>query len=84
MPLVATVEAIRVELYFDDHPPPHFHACCAEFEARIEIGSGQVLNGSLPVAKQRALRAWLITHRMEMLGAWDAVREGRKPRKIHG
>jgi Domain of unknown function (DUF4160) len=24
-------------MYFDDHPPPHFHAICSEHEAKIAI-----------------------------------------------
>jgi hypothetical protein len=30
---VAIIDGVRIEFYFDEHPPPHFHARYAEFIA---------------------------------------------------
>jgi len=35
--VVAIVDAVKIEFYPDEHPPPHFHARYAEFVAQIEI-----------------------------------------------
>jgi hypothetical protein len=37
VPVVAIVDAVKIEFYPDEHPPPHFHARYAEFVAQIEI-----------------------------------------------
>jgi len=37
MPTVAVINGIKVGFYFDEHPPPHFHARYAEFLAQIDI-----------------------------------------------
>ena len=37
MPTVAIVEGVKIQFYFDEHPPPHFHAVFAEFVAQIQI-----------------------------------------------
>jgi hypothetical protein len=26
MPTVAIVDGVKIQFYFDEHPPPHFHA----------------------------------------------------------
>jgi hypothetical protein len=36
VPVVAIVDAVKIEFYPDEHPPPHFHARYAEFVAQIE------------------------------------------------
>ena len=37
MPTVAVIDGIKIEFYFDEHPPPHFHAKYAEYRAVIRI-----------------------------------------------
>ncbi|MCI0466007.1 MAG: DUF4160 domain-containing protein [Beijerinckiaceae bacterium] len=51
MPTVAAVDGIKILFYFDEHPPPHFHAEFAEFAAQIQIDPPKLLRGSLPPAK---------------------------------
>ena len=41
MPTYFIIDGIKIDLYFDDHAPPHFHAIYAEYEELIEI---QTLN----------------------------------------
>jgi hypothetical protein len=48
MPTVAMSNGIKIEFYFDEHPPPHFHARYAEFVAQIDIEEMEIRNGSLP------------------------------------
>jgi hypothetical protein len=43
MPRVSEFYGIAIYLYYRDHVPPHFHAIYGEFEAEIEIASGQPL-----------------------------------------
>jgi hypothetical protein len=84
MPTVAQFNGVKVEFFFDDHPPPHFHASFAEFAARIDIGAGRVISGRLPPDKMRVLRIWMLRHKAELRAAWEAARQGGKPRKIDG
>jgi len=37
MPKISEFFGIAIYMYFDDHPPSHFHARYAEFEAVIQI-----------------------------------------------
>lgn len=58
MPIVATVDGVRVMFYANEHPPPHFHAAIGEHQAVIDIDSLTVTAGFLPVAKRRRVMAW--------------------------
>ena len=51
MPIVSRFFGIVIAFYWEDHPPPHFHAKYSGDEAIIEIGTGNVLrNGARPTS----------------------------------
>jgi len=39
---------ILIRMYFNDHPPPHFHARYGEFEPTVAIETLEVMEGELP------------------------------------
>ena len=39
MPTISKFFGISIRMYYDDHPPPHFHAYYAEDSAKIEIAT---------------------------------------------
>ena len=77
MPTIAIVLGVRIIIYPKDHLPPHLHAKSAEHEAMISIVTGDVLEGSLPRAKLRAVQGWLARHREEVAYVWREIRELR-------
>ncbi len=82
MPTVAIVEGVKIQLFAQEHPPPHFHAVFAEYRAQIEIGSLRVLRGRLPPAKLAAVVSWAETRREALMREWDRVLAKQKPEKI--
>jgi hypothetical protein len=58
-------------MYFDDHPPAHFHARYGEFEAQVEIANGQVIHGSLPRRAAGMVEEWAQLRRAELETAWE-------------
>ena len=48
VPRISELYGIVIEMYFGDHPPPHFHARYSGDEALIVIESGEVFAGFLP------------------------------------
>jgi len=63
VPRISAFYGIVIEMYFADHPPPHFHARYAGDEATIVIATGEVLAGALPPRALRLVREWLGQHR---------------------
>jgi hypothetical protein len=39
MPTLAIVDGVRLMMYGNDHPPPHFHTLLAEYRAVIDVRS---------------------------------------------
>ena len=58
MPEISRFHGIGIHMYWDDHGRPHFHAIHGEHEAKIEIGTGVVLDGPLPRRPLRQVRKW--------------------------
>ena len=48
----------QFEFYPEEYPPSHFHSVFAEFVAQIQIARPEVLRGSLPATKLKAVLAW--------------------------
>ena len=48
MPTLSIFFGIVIRMYYDDHPPPHFHAIYGEHEAKIGIETLELIEGKLP------------------------------------
>ncbi len=82
MPVVATIDGIKIEFYPAEHPPPHFHARYAEHVAQVGIRNVEVMRGALPPPQWRRVREWAQQRQGALMEAWFAIEEGRKPEKI--
>jgi hypothetical protein len=66
MPTIAIVDGVRIVICLKDHLPPHLHAAFSGHEAQISITTGDLLSGSWPRPKLRAVRSWLDAHREQV------------------
>ncbi len=82
VPRISEFYGIVIEMFYGDHPPPHFHARYGGASAKIAIASGEVIVGSLPGRALRLVREWLGEHRGELEGNWDRVVSHEAPRPI--
>ena len=53
MPTLSVFFGIVIRMYYDDHPPPHFHAIYGEHEAKIGIETLELMDGKLPRRSRR-------------------------------
>ena len=85
MPVISMFYGIIVQLFFfdnDKHQLPHIHVRYAEFNASIEIETGNVLAGNIPNRQLRLVQAWIEIHREELIADWTLAVEGNTPFKI--
>jgi hypothetical protein len=82
MPRISEFFGIVIWMYYDDHPPPHFHAEYAGSWASIEIDSLIVLNGGLPPAQLSKVRGWAALHREELSEDWKLASQGKPLKPI--
>ena len=71
MPRISSFYGIVIVMYFDDHPPPHFHARYGEHEAQVAIATGEVIHGALPRSAAKLVGEWAALHRDELLEDWQ-------------
>lgn len=82
MPVISLFYGIIVEMFYNEHIPPHFHARHGEDRAVIDIASGDVLEGELSRRDLRLVEAWLELNRESLMANWQLSREGREMFKI--
>jgi hypothetical protein len=81
MPVVAIVNGIKIEFYFDEHPPPHVHARYGEFVAQIDIEKLEIIKGSLPRPDADDSQ-WATSRRPALREAWGTCSAGGNPGSI--
>ncbi len=82
MPEVSRFFGIVIQMYYDEHAPPHFHALYSGEEAQIAIEPIHVLQGDLPPRALSLVIEWAALHQRELVDNWNLARQDQKPRKI--
>jgi len=67
MPTISAFYGILIQMFWQDHAPPHFHALYGEFEALIDIRTLEVMRGSLPRRALALVREWATLHHNELM-----------------
>ena len=70
MPTISRFFGIRIQMYHDEHGPPHFHARYGEHSAVIAIDTLEVVAGSVPRRVQALAVEWAMMHRSELRANW--------------
>lgn len=76
MPRISRFFGITIEMYFNDHGHPHFHAVHADGKAKIRIDTLEPLESSLPRRYLRFVLAWAELHQEELFDNWNLARAG--------
>jgi len=82
MPEISRFYGIVVQIYYGDHPPPHFHARYAGQTAKIDIDSLGVIDGKLPARALGLVTEWASLHQEELREAFDRAANMQPPGKI--
>ena len=66
MPEISRFLGIIIAMYYNDHGPPHFHAKYGDAEVKVNIETGEVIDGSLPRRAMRHVLEWWELHQREL------------------
>ncbi|MEQ8714596.1 MAG: DUF4160 domain-containing protein [Cyclobacteriaceae bacterium] len=77
MPEVSRFYGIIIKMYFNEHNPPHFHVEYQDYEAVINIETGDV-TGHLSRRAINLVHDWLDQNKQALLENWKLI-EQRKP-----
>lgn len=84
MPTVAQFFGIIIRMYYNDHPPPHFHAIYQGREALVRIGDGAIIAGSLPRTARGIVSGWAAERQDELMANWERARAFAPLERIAG
>ncbi len=82
MPTVSMFYGIIIQMFWNDHPPPHFHALYGEYEALVDIRSLEILRGDLPRRALNMVQEWAGDHQGELLENWEQCVSKQHPKPI--
>jgi hypothetical protein len=84
MPTIAWFYGIMIQMYYDDHEPPHFHARYGRAKAIIRISDGETIAGELPPTARRMVHAWALARSAELQDNWRRARAHQPLEKVAG
>ena len=82
MPTISIFYGIVIQMFWQEHPPPHFHALYAEYEILIDIRTLKIIRGHLPKRAMALVLEWAREHRTELLEDWKLCTQRQTPKKI--
>ncbi len=74
MPEISRFFGIVIAMFYNDHPPPHFHVRYGHQRAIIDIETLSVLEGSLSPRVLGLVIEWAARHRRELQANWRRAR----------
>jgi hypothetical protein len=85
MPVISMFYGLIVSMYYLDtkqHKLPHIHVKYGDSEGVYQIPEGILLEGDLPINKERLLLAWIEIHKEDLMANWQLAISGIKVFKI--
>ena len=74
MPELSRFYGVIIRMFYDDHPPPHFHAVYQDKEVQVNIETLEIMKGGFRVARCRS--CWsgplCIVPSWNVPGSWPA------------
>ena len=73
MPVLSSFYGLTIKMYFQqkEHNPPHIHALYGDYMGAVNIKTGEMSEGDLPVRALTLVQEWVALHRTELLHIWD-------------
>jgi hypothetical protein len=82
MPTISVFYGILIQMFWNDHAPPHFHALYGEHEIIININTLEIIKGSMPRRARLLILEWALEHRDELMEDWKLCEKNQTPHKI--
>jgi hypothetical protein len=82
LPTISAFYGILIQMFWQEHAPPHFHAVYGELEALVDIRTLEVIRGSLPRRALSLTLEWASLHRNELMEDWRLCEIRQSPFKI--
>jgi hypothetical protein len=74
MPEISRFLGIIITMYYNDHPPPHFHVRYNQQKAIINIETLSILEGNISPRILGLVIEWAAIHKTELMQNWELAR----------
>lgn len=82
MPTISQFYGISIEMYYNDHAPPHFHVYYGDEEAIITIDPIAIHEGQLSNRTWRIVKEWAELHQEALREDWQRAQNHESLKKI--
>ncbi len=72
--LVARINGLKIEVYADEHPPPHFHVKAPDINVSFSIEDCSLLKGKISAGAEQKVRYWHRHSKATLIEAWNSTR----------
>jgi len=72
--LVDRINGLKIEIYSNEHPPPHFHVKSPNVNASFSIESCEKLEGSINSQDLKKVKYWYQQARPLLIDVWNRTR----------
>lgn len=77
---VARINGVKVEIFANEHPPPHFRVKFQNSTANYSISDCRRINGSGEILKyEKNIQLWWQENQSSLIEAWDRLRPSDCP-----
>ena len=74
MPAISRFFGIVITMYYNDHPPPHFHVRYGNQKALVAIDTLALIRGQLSPRVLGLVVEWASQHQAALAEHWDLAR----------
>ena len=73
---------IVIQMFHNDHGPPHFHARYGGAIASFDVRTLGLLRGQIPPRARSLVIEWASRHQDDLLAAWERASQNEPPGRI--
>lgn len=82
VPTISVFYGIIIQMFWNEHAPPHFHARYASHKVAINIHTLEIMNGKMPRRALSLILEWASLNREKLLEDWELCQQNQIPKKI--
>lgn len=71
MPTLVILGAIKIQMFADDHNPPHFHVITPDNEALVLLKDLSVMRGTIRSRDLETVQKWANDRKSELNDLWS-------------
>ena len=82
MPEISRFLGIIITMFYNDHPPPHFHVRYNQQKAIIAIETLSIVEGKLSPRILGIVIEWALLHQQELRENWRLARQNEPLKQV--